>query len=112
GGKEGKPPADTTAAGQTGAARVQSRGCKGRSPLHKITLKSPLPAGKGVGGMGAENQAKGKVGRRQRKHAPRRVQRRQSRAGNKKPPAREKISAIPLDKRKKRGIIKALTVKQ
>ena len=62
--------------------------------------------------MGAENQAKGKVGRRQRKHAPRRVQRRQSRAGNKKPPAREKNSAIPLDKRKKRGIINALTVKQ
>ena len=27
-------------------------------------------------------------------------------------PPREKISAIPLDKRKKRGIIKALTVKQ
>ena len=64
---------------------VQSRGCKGRSPLHK---NLPLPAGKGVGGMGAENQAKGRggrrpkqprhptrqrggrVGRRQAKHAP------------------------------------------
>ena len=27
----------TTAAGIASAARVQSRGCKGRSPLHKIT---------------------------------------------------------------------------
>ena len=32
---------------------VQPRGCKGRSPLHKITLSLPLPAGKGAGGMGA-----------------------------------------------------------
>ena len=30
------------------------RGCKGRSPLHKITFSLPLPAGKGVGGMGAK----------------------------------------------------------
>ena len=36
------------------------RGCKGRSPLHEITLILPLPAGKGVGGMGAER--KGKAG--------------------------------------------------
>ena len=28
------------------------RGCKGRSPLHNITLSLPLPAGKGAGGMG------------------------------------------------------------
>ena len=35
------------------AARVQPRGCKGLRPLHKITLSLPLPAGKGVGGMGA-----------------------------------------------------------
>ena len=39
-------------------ARVQPRGCKGRSPLHKITLSLPLPAGKGAGGMGAGKQAK------------------------------------------------------
>ena len=69
---------------------VQPRGCKGRSPLHKITLSLPLPGGKGVGGMGAGKQAKvkrqagnkegkppagyhsGKVGRRQRRQAPRR----------------------------------------
>ena len=36
----------------SGAARVQPRGCKGRSPLHKKTKNLPLPAGKGVGGMG------------------------------------------------------------
>ena len=30
------------------------RGCKGLRPLHKITLTRPLPAGKGVGGMGAK----------------------------------------------------------
>ena len=34
------------------AARVQFWGCKGRSPLHEKTLGSPLPAGKGGGGMG------------------------------------------------------------
>ena len=30
------------------------RGCKGLRPLHKITFSLPLPAGKGVGGMGAK----------------------------------------------------------
>ena len=35
-----------------GAAWVQPRGCKGRSPLHKITLGSPFPPGRGVGGWG------------------------------------------------------------
>ena len=43
---------------------AQPRGCKGRSPLHKKTKNPPLPAGKGVGGMGAEKQAKGKVSQR------------------------------------------------
>ena len=45
------------------------RGCKGRSPLHEITLILPLPAGKGVGGMGAEKKTKSRVGRQQRKQA-------------------------------------------
>ena len=35
----------------SGAARVQPRGCKGRSPLHKKTKNLPLPAGKGGGGL-------------------------------------------------------------
>ena len=38
--------------------RFNARGCKGRSPLHKITFSPPLPAGKGVGGMGAETKLK------------------------------------------------------
>ena len=55
-----------------------ARGCKGRSPLHKITYSHPLPAGKSalrarVGGMGARKQVKGRVNRRQSRHAPRRV---------------------------------------
>ena len=46
------------------------RGCKGRSPLHEITLSLPLPAGKGVGGMGEKKKAKGRVCRRQGRQAP------------------------------------------
>ena len=48
----------------------QPRGCKGRSPLHKKTKNLPLPAGKGVGGMGAENQTKGGVGRQPKSKPP------------------------------------------
>ena len=48
-----------------------ARGAGGGAP-GKIKLESPpLPAGKGVGGMGAEKQAKGRGGRRQSSHAPR-----------------------------------------
>ena len=69
GGKQGEPPPGTTAAGAASTAGVQpprrapqrrgqqvpppaqARGCKGRSPLHKITLKLPLPhRGRGSGG--------------------------------------------------------------
>ena len=39
-------------AGIASAARVQPRGCKGRSPLHEITLVSPFPPGRGAGGWG------------------------------------------------------------
>ena len=46
------------------------RGCKGRSPLHKITFSLPLPAGKGVGGMGAETKLKQKAGGRPKGQAP------------------------------------------
>ncbi len=38
------------------AARVQPRGCKGRSPLHKITLVSPFPPGRGSGGRGQKGK--------------------------------------------------------
>ena len=64
------PPIEfSTAAGRTSAARVQPRGCKGRSPLHKITYSHPLPHR----GRGARKQVKGRVNRRQSRHAPRRV---------------------------------------
>ena len=52
------PRRQTETLSRTSAARVQPRGCKGRSPLHKITLSPPLPAGTGVGGMGAGNKLK------------------------------------------------------
>ena len=45
------------------AARVQPRGCKGRSPLHEITLNLPLPRrGRGSGGWG-RSKTKGGVSR-------------------------------------------------
>ena len=34
------------------------RGCKGRSPLHKIILISPFPPGRGLGGWGQERKLK------------------------------------------------------
>ena len=43
----GKPPPGNANAGSARAARVQPRGCKGRSPLHEITLDSPFPGGEG-----------------------------------------------------------------
>ncbi len=49
---------------------TQPRGCKGRSPLHKKTMILPLPAGKGVGGIGAEKQANGKADRQPPGQAP------------------------------------------
>ena len=42
-------------AGSVSAARVQPRGCKGRSPLHKKPLSSPFPPGRGSGGWGQKN---------------------------------------------------------
>ena len=42
-----------------GEPQVQPRGCKGRSPLHEITLVSPFPAGEGGrGDRGQENKLK------------------------------------------------------
>ena len=46
GDKEGTPPPGAWFAPCSSAARVQPRGCKGRSPLHKKTKSLPLPAGK------------------------------------------------------------------
>ena len=57
------PPQGTCLAGSVSAARVQPRGCKGRSPLHKKTMILPLPAGKSAlraraGGWGQESKLK------------------------------------------------------
>ena len=63
------PPPGTTTAGRANAARVQPRGCKGRSPLHENNLSlPPFPPGRGQGGYpspsgkGGKNKAKGGVG--------------------------------------------------
>ena len=59
--------------GFDGEPQVQPRGCKGRSPLHEITLVSPFPAGEGGrGDRGQKNKLKVRVGRRaQERQAPR-----------------------------------------
>ena len=74
GDQPGKPPAGYRQTQVEPVPRpIYPRGCKGRSPLHKKNQNLPLPAGKGVGGMGAKGKAKGRGGRRQRGQAPRRV---------------------------------------
>ena len=60
------------------AAWVQPQGCKGRSPLHEITLVTPFPAGEGGrGDRGQESKLKAGGNRRQSRQAPRWAQRRQ-----------------------------------
>ena len=66
------------------AALGSARGCKGRSPLHEITLGSPFPGGEGGRGDGGKNKAKGRVGGRQSRQAPRRVSQRQGRTAARK----------------------------
>ena len=75
GGKEGKPPAGRVIRPHFPVPPGFSpRGCKGRSPLHKKTKNLPFPGGEersasAGGGMGATKQAKGRVGKRQRRQA-------------------------------------------
>ena len=58
--RQGKPLRQRVIRPCSGAARVQPRGCKGRSPLHEITLVSPFPTGEGGwGDRGQENKLKG-----------------------------------------------------
>ena len=64
------PRSNTGLAGRASAARVQPRGCKGRSPLHENNLSPPLPAGKGGGGIGAKNLLYGRKNRRGRTQPP------------------------------------------
>ena len=70
GNQEGKPPPGAWFAPFPSAARVQARGCKGRSPLHKITLVSPFPGGEGGRGGWGQKKGEGRGGRRQARQAP------------------------------------------
>ena len=59
GGKESKPPAVSRFPQANPVPHpTQPRGCKGRSPLHEITLVSPFPPGRGSGGWGRESKLK------------------------------------------------------
>ena len=68
--KRQSPTSGTCLADSISAAWVQPRGCKGRSPLHKKTKNSPLPAGKGGRGDGGKKQAKGRASQCRRGQAP------------------------------------------
>ena len=63
GSKQGTPPRRARGSPPfPSAARIQSRGCKGQSPLHKKTKNLPLPAGKGAGGgWGQESKLKARL---------------------------------------------------
>ena len=105
-------PQGATVARSASAARVQPRGCKGRSPLHKITLSPPLSAGKSalrarVGGIsfpfgeGGRKEREGSVSRRQSRQALPFGTAVAGRAGNQpdKPPARVPVrqgQPVPL----------------
>ena len=52
--RKGQAPPDAWFAPFPSAARVQARGCKGRSPLHEIALVSPFPGGEGGRGDGGD----------------------------------------------------------
>ena len=54
----------TCLAGTISAVGGSVQGCRGRSPRRNKLWGSPLPAGKGAGGMGERKQAKGRVSRR------------------------------------------------
>ena len=63
-------PPDTCTAGSVSAAGGLMPGCRGRSPRqNKEKRAPPSPLGKGVGGIGGKNKAKGRVGRRQRRQS-------------------------------------------
>ena len=52
------PRRGTYTAGSARAPSGSARGCKGRSPLHEITIVSPFPPGRGTGGWGKESTLK------------------------------------------------------
>ena len=63
-------PPGTCMARLVSAASGLMPGCRGRSPRRNKLWISPFPLGRGGGGMGERKQAKGRVSRRQRRHAP------------------------------------------
>ena len=74
GDKEGKPPAGCLFGTVCKCRRRFSAGVPGAKPPGEINLGSPpSPEGKGVGGMGARRQTKGRICRRQGKQTPRRM---------------------------------------
>ncbi len=58
-GAPGQAPSGAANCPVRSAAWSQSRGCKGRSPLHKIAKISPFPAGEGGRGDGAKESHTG-----------------------------------------------------
>ena len=58
---QASPPLGEWFAPALSAAWVQSRGCKGRSPLHEITLVTPSPLGKGLGDRGQGSNLKARL---------------------------------------------------
>ena len=69
-GNAGRKPHPGTAHRPAGiAARVQPWGCRGRSPLQKITLNPPSPAGEGGRGDGAKRLCEVRASRRGRAQA-------------------------------------------
>ena len=71
GGKEGKPPARHRQRRSSQCRAPSSPGdARGEAPCIRKLKVSPFPPGRGGGGMGAVNQAKGRGDRRQRGQAP------------------------------------------
>ena len=63
---------------------AQPRGCKGRSPLHEITIVSPFPPGRGAGGWGKESTLKARSAGDKKGKPPLRIPKRQSQQATKK----------------------------
>ena len=76
-------------------------GVPGAKPPAKLTYSLPLPAGKGVGGMGERKHTEGKVSRRQKRQAPPADSETAKSAGDKKgkPPLRTANTPRPPHRR-------------
>ena len=71
GNKEGTPTTGCVIRPHFPAPRGFRRGdARGAAPCIKITLISPFPPGRGLGGWGRKRKLKAEAGRQQRRHAP------------------------------------------